>query len=388
MDNDREMIMDHFTSSTPMRSKLHLRFQLFILRFIETFATIVHQSHQVVLKAEKPKYDEFAQLIESVTKAITNRIFQGPFQILDKPAKKGIEKGIHIANNAYMRRKARKIVKGLSQRNIEANIDVLAAGRLIQAISILACDICYMYQQQILLIDGGTDCYYIAAFADDCVNRITGYLHARQGKYGSLSHFYDFWTKSSEARQEKQEKLHNCRSTNGAANDVKIPELVKFLIEGLWKDHGRSKSFRKWVTGSQIQINLDVIKKGKQVIQKLKVIFNNLIDRVHVKCGNKYYFPAMNCNPIIRFFSRFFFRIVNGPQDDITKRCGYRLQSLILKTDTTTKDWKEAKTMPIPRNSYCAENKMVLELDSYDKLTEFAQNLIDEYLEDPNSCNE
>lgn len=373
----------HKTSSTAKNvDKLNARYGIFIQKFIETFAKTIHQDHQITLRAEEPKKDKFLKLAESAAVAISKKILNGPYQFLSIPVQQGIKKGIEKGNNYYKRRKARKVMNGLSQRNPESNVDDLIAERLVEVISILACDICYMYQQQIMLIDGGTSRRYIHAFAEDCVHRIIGYLHARQGRYGLFSKLYNHFIKSTEDMKKKEDELNDVRSTNGAEKNDKIPELAKYLIQGLWKDYGKSDPRPFWLTGSQIQIELK--KKDGKKMQKLKVIFNNLIDRVHIKSGNLYYLPFKNCCPIRWLISKIPGRLINAPQDHITRRCGYRLQSLILSSessDTIPKNCKRVDIKPDPENDYCQEDQALCKLDNFGKLRAFAKEITKSFQE-------
>ena len=164
-----------------------------------------------------------------------------------------------------------------------------------------------MYQQQINYISDNNGPLDLLKFVKDCVGRIIKSIHYRQGPFGKTSKMdiddsSDINTEIDDASQTK--------------------EFASYIMIGLWEKADR-KVIRRLVSGRQLHVR---IKEN----QLAKISCNNLIDRVYVKENSKLYYPNGKNGIIRSLIGKCPVRLVDHYQDNITKRCGYRLTSLII----------------------------------------------------------
>ena len=266
--------------------------------------------------------------------------------------------GINKTNTHYKRRKARKICKLFSHK-IDNNDRRLHLQRSLLAITIVACDICRMYEQQIYYISDGNDDYDLLKFVKDCVERMTRSIHYRQGRFGIFSRIWDAFAHSL----GENNAINEIRTYKGTEIDQaeQIRQFTEYIIYGLWKsaDH---KIVRRCVSGRQIYVKID----GKLY----KITCGNLLRRVKVKIDDKIYFPNWNDGPIRRFVGKIPVRLNNHSQDKITKKCGYRLKSLIIPFKNDNFD--ELSTVPSNDASF---PKILCNINNFEELEKLAMLL-------------
>lgn len=250
------------------------------------------------------------------------------------------------------------------------NVKTLDANSCLLIITIIACDICRMYQQQIQLIDGQSLGRYIIIFAEDCVYRIIGNIRKRQGH----AKFISLLLCQKRARRNTQySRLADIHENS--FDDERLQKLTKYLIEGLWMHRSKNKTILPWVTGKQLFILLE--NESTVTQEYLKVTSNNLLDRVYVKVNEDYFFPKRSHNPIPKQISKIPGRVINCPQDHITKRCGYRLTSLIDTNERLLKSHKVFKGNI--GNNRDVNNQILRNINNFNELKEVAINIVKYY---------
>lgn len=121
--------------------------------------------------------------------------------------------------------------------------------------TIIACDICRMYQQQIKLIDGRALGYYIKAFAQDCVDRILQNIRKHQLRFKQSSHNIELTRRTRFTDVQGQENIND---------DEKLQKSAADLIEGLWTNNSKKKRKRQWVSGKQLFVSLKCERAAKE----------------------------------------------------------------------------------------------------------------------------
>ena len=289
-------------------------FVLEFLRKLKKYIGIRSRSEHPDLGNVKELLDYLDAITDSIMKA-TNATALGS-NLLTKASYRG---AINKINRYYYRRKARKVCKIFSHR-IDNKARKLDLRRGLLVITIVACDICRMYQRQINYISDSNDTLDLLIFVKDCVERMIKSIHYRQGRFGKMSNLSDMCF-SKKRLYDPLERLRNYKSTEIDDANQKL-EFAKYIIYGLWKKADR-KIIRRLVSGRQLYVR---IKEN----QLAKISCNNLIHRVYVKKNNKLYYPNGKNGVIRRLIGKCPVRLVDHYQDNITKRCGYRLTSLIM----------------------------------------------------------
>lgn len=233
-------------------------------------------------------------------------------------------------------------------------------------VTIIACDICRIYQQQIKLIDGRTLGYYVKAFAQDCVDRILENIRKKQSRFKEPRRNIEFTSST---------KLNDIQEQENITDDETLKQSTASLIEGFWTNKSKKKRIRRWISGKELLICPKYDRTAKE--KSYKIISGNLLDRIYVKVDDDYYFPKKNRNPLRWLISRIPGRLINYPQDHVTKLCGYRLTSLI----HTDKLHSKAEKVDGPNFQHLQylNNNTLLNLHNFDDLKQFAELLVDYY---------
>lgn len=355
---------------------------IFIKEFILEFLRKLKKYLRIRSKSEHPELGNVQELLDyldTITDSImrANNLTSSGLNVVTKATYKA---AVNKINKYYYRRKSRKICKIFSH-NIDNKARKLELRRGLLVITIIACDICRMYQQQINYISDSNDTLDLLVFVKDCVERITKSIHYRQGRFGRLSKFSDMCFGKKRV-YDPLERIRNYRSTEADQSNQKL-EFAKYIIYGLWKCADR-KIVRRLVSGRQLYVR---IKES----QLAKISCNNLLDRVYVKINDKLYYPNLKDGCIKHTIGKSPVRLIDHHQDNISKRCGYRLTSLIIATQDHKfhEDPIPISEESLPRNCKILSNivnfegleKLSLLLFDYfkinEKLDEYQENLIE-----------
>lgn len=209
------------------------------------------------------------------------------------------QSGEHFLSPLFTHGSSSRLLEALDMPDMEP-ISELSAGVLDLVITIVACDVCRMYEQQINLIDASNNNYYIEKFAKDCVYRITKRLKTRESTeqlffpHLQLNIDKDVYKK----RLEILRKLRDSR--NGYEN---IKSACEYIIEGLWAHPSKPNLLITLATGARLP--LSPVDSKSVLIQPRQIFTYNLIDRIFVKDGKEFFFPRQlyfnNCK---KFFGK------------------------------------------------------------------------------------
>lgn len=356
-------VVEESITNNPVKDE---RLFTFIVLFTLIFLRKLHKYAKTALGKEGKDHGKFISIACLLFKEIMSTQPDGPGNYI-KPLTEIVKKGLKKLQVSYNYNKAKKVTEIFSQKNI-GGIEVMDAPRCLFVITVIACDICHMYQHVLWAIDGKTLGKYINSFAKDCVSRIIGYLHKSQGRFWKASHL-------STNAADMNELLSFIKKLKDS-KDPDERELTKFLMEGLWIN----KYNGTFLAGKKVYVNVKNSKTGRN--ERLGVTSNNLIDRVYVKIKDNYFFPKSKNNGIKRILKKSPVRICNHHQDNITKRCGFRLTTML--HTYTIGECEQIQNLQI-LESLPVTNYMVIE--SHRDLLETSRKLLKYYMNKDTSDN-